>query len=545
MSVLTYDIAKREFRYHGATNPTVARVLENASTMGSIPELLWASVKYAYDRTKDQDIRAALVQFNESLEFPAVPNGDMPAPRRIEVINKVSPGGTVLYGYQLKAVQALEYGSCMLGDEMGLGKTLSALMAWEHLVGGQTWLKVTGPEKVRKLTVVCPSDEVADEWAIALEKHMNLNVYVRHVKTRADIDAASRAAVVLIPYSRVWRDGYAEMVQRRCTDRDILVLDEAHRASRTESKQHMFLWNLVYGKKLRVWCLSGTEVSNTPESYFAMYRLITRSRMPKLTWMEHCYDPFANYWKKEKLKEIRVLRKGFALRRTCTEVGQQLPECTEVTCKVGMDAVTAVLYQAMKTESSMQVQLAVDQKKTITEGLYMVVFGRLMQLASHPLLLGETRVDETPKYHRCCELVEEAGGQKVIIWSNYPGTIDWLHDKLTKAYPGLTIAKAHGKTKKPDRQQVKEDFQAYKVDVLIANPAIWSEGINLQAGNVMIYWDFHASRVRWEQSKKRSHRTGQKMPVFIYKLVVRGSVEEKTLAWLEKKAELARLITGS
>jgi SNF2 family DNA or RNA helicase len=66
--------------------------------------------------------------------------------------------------------------------------------------------------------------------------------------------------------------------------------------------------------------------------------------------------------------------------------------------------------------------------------------------------------------------------------------------------------------------------------------------LNLTAADTVIHYDPWWNPAVENQATDRAHRLGQNKPVFVYKLIVAGSIEEKILALQEKKADLAASI---
>lgn len=531
--MLKYDVGRRAFvisDFRGLED-LGAKKLVNLSDGVVIHELYWKQVVNAYQRTKHPGLGKALEQFNKTLKIPSVPKIPGSILYDYKMFPMTTPTGTRLYDYQRVATPYLAYGSMILGDEMGLGKTLCCLWAWYLFL------------RNKKLTVIVPSDSVGDEWVIALEEHLGITEGVVSLTKPTSGTVIRNARVVIIPYSRYWRENYESHIDGRVTSDSVLIFDEAHRLSVIDSRQHHFAYHLCLKNPWR-WALSGTEVSNTPESYYGIYRCLTLTKLTKVAWMEHVYCQWSNNWADNKIKEIRVLRKSFALRRTVEDVNHQLPPKTIVDIKVPLDDISRTIYDDLHQTSQAEIQNLQGENVTITIVHYMTIYGKCLQLCSHPSLIEESRVQDTPKYNRLVELIESSGRHRVIIWSNFPRSIEWLTTKLRMAFPNKKIARAHGGVSQEERKELKRDFQAKKYDVLIANPAVWAEGVNLTAATVNIYYDYHASRVRYEQTLKRSHRLGQTKPVIIYRLLTKNSVEEKLVKWLERKTQLAELITG-
>ena len=462
-------------------------------------------------------------------------------PWEVGVPTKVTVGGTTLRPYQAPAVQALMQGSLILGDDMGLGKTLSVLQAFSSIA-------------VNQLIVIVPNDDVAGDWLKCLSEHF-ADCFTSRVITNRQQLKEPPATVTLIPYSKVWREGYFQHLAERAP-LAVLVVDEGHRVSRSGSRQHRGVYDLACLAR-GVWILSGTEVSNTPDQYFGMYKLIRRPEwtsfphvkpqpLGEKAWIQYFRDTTQrNQWNAERLADLRELRQGFALRRTKEEVQRDLPPLTILTAHCDMDEVTRKIYRDLERECEAEL-MRHGNPEVLKEDHFWVIYLRLIQLCSHPMLLGEERVPVPNKWGRMEEILDEcAGSQQVGIWSNFPRTIEWLAERVRACYPWLTVETAHGGVSKEDRARIKAGVQAGEVDVFIANPAIWGEGVNLQAVSVGIYWDHHPSLVRRKQSQARFHRMGQTKAVTLYDLAYRNSVDTKLLDWLNEKGRLARLITGN
>lgn len=457
----------------------------------------------------------------------------------VEDIPSVTTGGTELRPYQLPAVQRLLQGNLLLGDDMGLGKTLSVIHAWQQI-----------PEY--QLVVVVPNDDVAGDWIQCIERHFGGDISYELITSRKDVD--TDADLILIPYSKVWRAGYFEAMMERMGN-SIIVFDEGHRVSRAASNQHQGCYSLALSA-VAVWVLSGTEVSNTPDQYYGMYKLVRRPVFDTYTgtkpemvtekaWITYYRDVSArSQWNTARLTNLRTLREGFALRRTKEEVQTDLPPLTLETCPCTLDPITRKIYRDLEEEAEAEL-MRQGNPEVLKEDHFWTIYLRLIQLCSHPMLLGEERVPVPNKWERLETILDDcAGAQQIGIWSNFPRTIEWIADRIRQCYPWLVVETAHGGVSKEDRARIKEGVQQGQVDIVVANPAIWSEGVNLQAISCGIYWDYHPSLVRWKQSQSRFHRMGQTKAVTLYLLAYRNSVDMKLLDWLQEKGRLSRLITG-
>jgi SNF2 family DNA or RNA helicase len=131
------------------------------------------------------------------------------------------------------------------------------------------------------------------------------------------------------------------------------------------------------------------------------------------------------------------------------------------------------------------------------------------------------------------ELVDE--GRRVLVFSQFTSMLDLIEQELVKL--GLGYVMLTGNTQ--DREGVIRRFQDDGVPIFLISLKAGGVGLNLTAADTVIHYDPWWNPAVENQATDRAHRIGQKNKVFVYKLVVAGSIEEKILALQEKKAELA------
>ena len=131
------------------------------------------------------------------------------------------------------------------------------------------------------------------------------------------------------------------------------------------------------------------------------------------------------------------------------------------------------------------------------------------------------------------ELVDE--GRKILLFSQFTGMLALIAAELDArkiAYVTLTGDTA-------DREAPVRAFQDGPVPVFLISLKAGGVGLNLTAADTVIHYDPWWNPAVENQATDRAHRLGQTKAVFVYKLVVAGSIEEKILALQDKKAELA------
>jgi SNF2 family DNA or RNA helicase len=131
------------------------------------------------------------------------------------------------------------------------------------------------------------------------------------------------------------------------------------------------------------------------------------------------------------------------------------------------------------------------------------------------------------------ELVDE--GRRILVFSQFTSMLALIAAELDATK--LPFVQLTGDTK--DRESVVKQFQEGTVPVFLISLKAGGVGLNLTAADTVIHFDPWWNPATENQATDRAHRLGQKNKVFVYKLIVAGSIEEKILALQNKKAELA------
>ena len=138
------------------------------------------------------------------------------------------------------------------------------------------------------------------------------------------------------------------------------------------------------------------------------------------------------------------------------------------------------------------------------------------------------------------ELVAE--GRRVLVFSQFTEMLTLVEQELAElALPCLVLT---GDTPVRSRGNVVRQFQAKTVPVMLVSLKAGGVGLNLTAADTVIHLDPWWNPAVEQQATARAHRIGQDQPVFVYKLVVEGSIEERMLALQARKAALAEGVLG-
>jgi SNF2 family DNA or RNA helicase len=135
-----------------------------------------------------------------------------------------------------------------------------------------------------------------------------------------------------------------------------------------------------------------------------------------------------------------------------------------------------------------------------------------------------------------------AEGRRVLVYSQFTEMLALVQTELDAiAMPTLCLT---GDTPPAQRGAVVRAFQACTVPVMLVSLKAGGVGLNLTAADTVIHLDPWWNPAVEEQATARAHRIGQDQPVFVYKLVVQGSIEDRMLALQARKSALAASVLG-
>ncbi|MBI3757333.1 MAG: DEAD/DEAH box helicase, partial [Deltaproteobacteria bacterium] len=138
-------------------------------------------------------------------------------------------------------------------------------------------------------------------------------------------------------------------------------------------------------------------------------------------------------------------------------------------------------------------------------------------------------------------------GEKVLIWSNFVGTLKLLREAINKAghrveliYGGTPVENTED-SDELTRERIIQDFKtANGIEVLVANPAACAESISLHtACSNAIYYDLSYNCAQYLQSLDRIHRVGgsEDKIAHYHFLQYEDTIDQDILASLRRKAD--------
>jgi hypothetical protein len=418
------------------------------------------------------------------------------------------------------------FGGC-LADDMGLGKTVQVLA----LLASQS------PAKGAKPSLVVAPRSIVFNWldeAARFTPHLRWRDHTGMARGQ-DARAFSGCDVVITTYGTLRRD--ARLFASASFD--VIVLDEAQ-AIKNATTQAAKTVRLLKGN--RRLALSGTPIENHLGEIWSLFEFLNPGMLGTAPAFRQALKQRSSPDSRTVDTLSRALR-PFILRRTKQQVARELPDRTEQTLHCEMKGEQKRLYEELRDYyraalTSRIAQHGVERSQIqILEGLL-----RLRQAACHPGLIDRARVGETSaKMEALLPHLEEilAENHKALVFSQFTSFLSIVRRRLDAT--GTAYAYLDGRTR--NRAEAVKRFQTDPAcRLFLISLKAGGLGLNLTAAEYVYLLDPWWNPAVEAQAIDRTHRIGQTRPVFAYRLVARGTVEERILEIQAGKRELAESI---
>lgn len=214
-----------------------------------------------------------------------------------------------------------------------------------------------------------------------------------------------------------------------------------------------------------------------------------------------------------------------------------LPERIDNVRYIQLDAKARRAYEEMEREKILELPEGV-----LDAGSAAVLSGKLLQLANGAIYHAEESVSEDRavktrrvveihdnKLDGFMELLEELSGKPVLVFYNFQHDLDRIRRTLAKTGLAVRELKTPGDI---------ADWNAGRIDVLLAHPASVAYGLNLQQGGCNVVWfGLNWNLELYQQANARLHRQGQEHTVYVHHLLAAGTVDEDVMSALQRKAD--------
>ncbi|MBW6513690.1 MAG: DEAD/DEAH box helicase [Candidatus Syntrophosphaera sp.] len=430
---------------------------------------------------------------------------------------------TVLRGYQksgyawMKMLQHYRLGG-ILADEMGLGKTIQALAV----------ILNSAPDS--QSLVVCPKTLLYN-WAAEIEKfHANIpcQIVEGNKETRLELLANPNVKLFIISYTVVLND-IAVLKEKSF---EWMVLDEAQNIKNVSAKRTYAIKKIPARNRL---ALTGTPVENNLTELWSIYDFLMPGYLGNLKRFKNDYleDPESGA---AKLKRAVA---PFLLRRVKKEVLLELPDKQEQVSWCKMHPVQEKLYLQI-IDMVQKKLLNTPEAANLSFVHVLAALTKLRQVCNHPHLANPDilpEIEASAKLEQLVELVRDAmdSGHKILVFSQFVQMLRIIRRVFDALGLGYAYMDGHSKNRMEEVRRFETDPE---LKLFLISLKTGGTGLNLTSADTVILYDPWWNPMVENQAIDRTHRIGQTRKVQVFRLITKGSVEEKILNLQQHKLQL-------
>lgn len=432
--------------------------------------------------------------------------------------------------------------------EMGCGKTLTTIA-----VAGALY----NLGKIDRVLVVAPTS-VCSVWPHDLnqfatfpwEARVLLGDKKKRLKALNELEnwpfKALRIAV--INYESTHRDGIFGALA--AYKPDLIVCDESQRIKNPSAAQSKALHKLGDAAPFRM-ILSGTPVQNNAVDLYSQYRFLDPAVYGANFYaFKNRYCIMGGYGQHQivgyrNMDELVEKEHSVAYRVTKEEC-LDLPQQTFINRYVQFTDAEQAIYEQLRKSSFLELETG----ENVTATTILTMYLRLMQLTGGFLTADEsTRPKQvnTAKLDALADIVDDYvvdAGKKLVIFARFRAEIAAIENLLRLRK--IQYGSIYGDVPMEERGKIVEDFQTNPdTKVFVAQIQTAGLGITLHAASTAVFYSYDYNYANYAQALARIHRIGQRLPVTYIHLVVDGSIDEKILAALENKEDMAKTVVDS
>lgn len=435
-------------------------------------------------------------------------------------------------GYKwLRTLEAWQFGG-ILADDMGLGKTLQVI---------SVLLAAKQEGKIGTSLVVSPASLVFN-WGEEFQRfapELKVSLITGNQEERKNmIDSWQASDVLVTSYDLLKRD-------------ILFYEDKTFQYEIIDEAQYIKNHTTAAAKAVKVidsqvrYALTGTPIENRLSELWSIFDYL----MPGFLYgydvfKKELESPIVKSSDEAAMARLQKMVGPFILRRLKGDVLKDLPEKLEEHRYVRFGSTQQKLYDGqvlhMKETIAKQNEAEFNKNKM----LILAELTRLRQICCDPSLCFENYKGEAAKLEACLQLIQSAidGGHRMLVFSQFTSMLDILQKKLSET--GISYYSITGSTSKEKRLQMVKEFNEGDTPVFLISLKAGGVGLNLTGADVVIHYDPWWNLAVQNQATDRAHRIGQTKKVTVYKLIAKGTIEEKIQKLQEKKKDLADQVIG-
>ncbi len=484
-----------------------------------------------------------------------------------------------LRDFQTEAVGMMhDLGGLLVASVMGSGKTVITIAAIEELLED-------GRAEMGLVIVPAP---LKYQWKTSIEDFTDVArvlVIDGTPKQRADqYHRATRYEYVVLNYDQLLND-WADII---ALPFDFVVCDEVQAIKSFKAKRSKLVKQLDSPFRFG---LTGTAIENKPEEVFSIMEWVSPGLLGSFRVFDNTFIERNRFGGVERYKNLDLLHKRLSeamFRRSYADIADQLPTVdTQVrTVALGRDAMR--LYRTITTDLLGELEAAAGLARSFSlEAHYgseqnaspqeLAMRGRIMSrmtclrmLCDHPQLLRLSAqrynnadedagsayaaellerglLDVTParKFSEVVgyieDIIEDSPDNKVVLFSFFVDTLDWLHDVLAEV--GIRSVRYSGRLSSKEKEEARVEFTTNKdVRVFLSSDA-GGVGVDLPQANYLINYDLPWSGGQLAQRKARIRRISSKFPrIHVIDVLADATIELRQYETLKKKGAVAAAV---
>jgi hypothetical protein len=421
------------------------------------------------------------------------------------------------------------FGAC-LADDMGLGKTLQAISFLAAFYDGK--IKVLDKKDKDLPSIIIMPPSLIFNWASELEKFYPELTVADYVGQNRDIKVFQQKQVILTTYDIVRRD--VELLEE--IPFNIAILDEVQALKNIQSRRSIATMKL---KRNFTICLTGTPMENHAGEYYSIMNLA----IPGI------FNDYKYFQQQLKWGNVGLLNRArpFLLRRTKEKILKDLPPKVESDIYLDMTDTQKEIYVRTVDEVRDRIEKAYSSNTSAQAGIVALsALTMLRQVCISPAMLDPKSSEVSPKIEFLLSKLQELNdeGHAALVFSQFTKALDLIELQMEKE--GIPYLRLDGSTPTAKRAELVEQFQEKKsVPFFLISLKAGGVGLNLTRANYVFHVDPWWNPAVENQASDRVHRMGQDQKVFIQRILMRNSIEEKIMKLKSQKAELFNDIIGN
>eukprot|EP00300_Choanocystis_sp_HF-7_P014392 c18676_g1_i1.p1 GENE.c18676_g1_i1~~c18676_g1_i1.p1 ORF type:complete len:860 (+),score=196.90 c18676_g1_i1:1063-3642(+) len=430
----------------------------------------------------------------------------------------------------------------LIGDDMGLGKTvqIAALLCSLQFSG-----LLKGPAIVlAPATVLRHWQRELRKWAPNVEPQIlhasEQSIHHRRQVVESCFNAGGAKTSVLITTYEGMRVNRLIVVGRSW---DYVILDEGHKIRNPDAEVTLACKRFQTTHRL---VLSGAPVQNNLVELWSVFDFVFPGRLGTLPVFESEFatpirkggysnaTPEQVHTAYQCAVALRDMIGPYMLRRLKSEVKHDLPEKTEHILMCSLTERQRAAYMEYLTSRTVRM---IQEMRGTCGNLCLAAIMHLRKICNHSDLVDESELFKIPDYGnpaRSGKLLVlqkilttwKTQGHRVLVFSQSKPLLDILEQHFREN--GFEYRRMDGDVNISSRQKLIDEFNTNpEIFVFLLTTRVGGLGVNLTGANRVVIFDPDWNPSTDDQAKERAWRIGQTRGVAVYRLITRGTIEEK------------------